>query len=112
MSDNNYQNRGTVKVVRQQLHEINDLRMKYNRLASEHITLAEDFASLRMMNTQLRGENKRYKVLLQVATKEIVKLKTEIVNDLKDWLKSPHRLIERSELFKLLRKWEADWIED
>jgi len=31
---------------------------------------------------------------------------SEFVNDLKDWLKSPYRLIETNELIKILRKWE------
>ena len=75
LSDNNYENRATVKVVRQQLHELTDLRMKYKGLA-------EDFSDLRIMNSQLRGENKKYKVLLQVATKEVAKLRKEFLKDL------------------------------
>ncbi|GAG93354.1 unnamed protein product, partial [marine sediment metagenome] len=41
------------------------------------------FADLKIMNTQLRGENKKLKVLLQVATKEIQKQRKGFVSDLK-----------------------------
>ena len=103
MSDNNYENRGTVKVVRQQLHEINDLRIKYKDVASKYKGLAEDFSDLRIMNSQLRGENKKYKVLLQVATKEIASMKKDIVEDL--------RQIDFSNLTNsisnLIEKWEG-----
>ena len=82
MSDNNYENRGTVKVVRQQLHEINDLRIKYKAVASRYRDLTEAYANLKILNTQFLGENKKYKVLLQVATKEIANLKKEFLEDI------------------------------
>ena len=102
MSDNNYENRGTVKVVRQQLHEINDLRIKYTDIASKYRDLTEAYANLKILNTQFLGENKKYKVLLQVATKEIQGLKKEIVEDLNE-LRQPFSY----ELLNLIRKWEA-----
>ena len=79
MSDNNYQNRATVKVVRQQIHEINDLRAKYKTLMEVHLETV-----------------KKYKA----KSIECDELKTEILADLKDekqWFNIDTNLIKKWE---------------
>ena len=109
MNDNNYQNRGTVKVVRQQLHEITELNRKYTDIASKYRDLLNRFADMNILYTQSKGENKKLKVLLEVATKEIQTQRKEIVEDLNTFgnfeLYPKENALEW--LIKIREKWEG-----
>lgn len=75
---NNETNKATVKVVRQQIHEINDITFKYKTLSKKYLDALNDNADFKILIIQLKGENKKLWVLLEVATKEIKDLKEKI----------------------------------
>lgn len=104
-SNNTYSNKATVKVVRQQLHEINDLHQKYKQLGDQHVALVNNFTDLKILNAHLLRENKELKALLDTAQQMLEQLRgerKEFVEDLKnfDWYGN------KDDYFKLIKKWE------
>ena len=78
MSDNS----AVVKIIAQHAREYNDLDTLYKKLGVKYITsvsrerdLSNAFAELNILTKQLKGENKKLRVLLQVAKKEIEECK-------------------------------------
>ena len=105
MSNNDFTNKATVKVVRQQLHQINDLQEKYKRLGAQHTALVNNHTDVKILNAQTLKENKVLKTLLDVAQKMLEKLREErkeYVEDLKTIKKATPVNID-----KYIKKWEG-----
>jgi len=120
------ENAAVIKIIAQHTKDYNELSVKYKRLYERYRLLerdytvtAEDYTSLHSRCKKTRGENKKLKVLLQVAKKEIQAQRIDFAKDLKDLpykfkeaelkngaiIKSPQVLY--TDWFNILKKYEA-----
>jgi len=64
-----------LQVHKKTLEKMAQLESQHHDLKEQHTIVVERFTTMKLLYTQSKGENKKLKVLLQVATKEITKLK-------------------------------------
>ena len=107
------ENSAIVKIVANHTREMEELREKYDLLGKKHLTMTESFVDLKIFNKQLRGENKKFRVLLQVAKKEIQNQRVEILKTIDYIMKEIEFHTENpdselmDEVSEEYKKWEA-----
>ena len=70
-----FKNNTVIKIIAQHTRDYNDLDTLYKKLGVKHIALINKFVDLKILNGNLKAENKKWKALLDEAQERIELLK-------------------------------------
>ena len=97
-----------LQVHKKTLEKMAQLESQHHDLKEQHTIVVERFTTMKLLYTQSKGENKKLKVLLQVATKE---MQTQRGKFLHDWKGLQHLCRDDDESWeywlKIYKKWEG-----